>query len=91
MEKRQTEEAARRALRALRQIIEGTVDDVGEVLDRYEAAHNDYELTYSKEYAALVAGFYGLTTTLCNIDKQTSGGKGADKHKNYERRKNDGC
>lgn len=79
MIKRQTEEAARRALRALRQIIEGTVDDVGEVLDRYEAAHNDYELAYSKEYAALVAGFYGLTTTLCNIDKQTSGGKGADK------------
>lgn len=75
-------------MRALRQIIEGTIDNVGYVLDSYEAAHNDYELTYSKEYAALVAGFYGLTTTLCNIDKQTSGGKGADKKRlnkrNYE-------
>lgn len=81
MEKRQTEAAARKALIALRQIIEGTIADVGEVLDRYEAAHNDYELTYSKEYAALVAGFYGLTTTLCNIDKQISGGKDADKNK----------
>ena len=91
MEKRQTEEAARRALRALRQIIEGTIDNVGYVLDSYEAAHNDYELTYSKEYAALVAGFYGLTTTLCNIDKQIDGGKDADKHKNHERRKDDGC
>ena len=85
MEKRQTEEAARRALIALRQIIAGTVDDVGEVLDRYEAAHDDYELTYSKEYAALVAGFYGLTTTLCNIDKQTNGGKGADKKRINDR------
>ena len=88
MIKRQTEEAARRALIALRRIIEGTIDDVGEVLDRYEAVHDDYELTYSKEYAALVAGFHGLTTTLCNIDKQTSGGKGADKKRlnkrNYE-------
>ena len=91
MIKRQTEEAARRALRALRQIIEGTIDDVGEVLDCYEAAHDDYELTYSKEYAALVAGFYGLTTTLCNIDKQIDGGKDADKHKKHERRKSDGC
>lgn len=70
MIKRQTEEAARRALRALRQIIEGTIDDVGEVLDRYEAAHDDYELTYSKEYAALVAGHFALEEAIEKINNR---------------------
>lgn len=56
------------ALRVLLQTLKRNAHDTGIVLDRYEATHDDYELTYSKPYQALVAGHFALKDAIDKIN-----------------------
>ena len=58
--KRETETAVENALRLLMGTIERNIEDVSEVLGRYESSHDEPELEKSRSYQALVAGAYYL-------------------------------
>lgn len=63
------EERAERALTLLLQMLEQNFWDTGRILDDFEATHNDYELSISAQYSALVAGHFALKNTMSEIKK----------------------
>lgn len=68
---RQTSERmAERALKQLLEMLEGRIVDTCALLEMYEATHDDYELTYSKAYQALLTAQFGLEETKERIRKQ---------------------
>jgi len=68
--KQQSERMADNAIRVLLQTLNRNVCDTGTVLDIYEETHDDYELTYSRQYQALVAGHFALKDAIDKINNQ---------------------
>lgn len=68
--KQQSERMVDGALRMLLQTLRSNERDTGIVLDMYEATHDDYEMTNSKQYQALVAGHSALKEAIDKINNQ---------------------
>lgn len=68
--KQRSEEVAENAARVLLQTLEQARADTGAVLDMYEDNHDDRECDQSKQYNALVVGFYSLEAAIDQINHQ---------------------
>lgn len=68
--KQQSEKRTEAAVRLLIETLTQNLNDTGTVLDEFEAVHNDWECSQSKEYAALVAGHFALKEAIDRINKQ---------------------
>ena len=68
--KRNSEERVSVALKQLSQTLLRNMEDLAVVLDGYELTHTAREMDESKEYGALVAGYYGLQELIKDINKE---------------------
>lgn len=68
--KQQSERRTELAVTLLLQTLARNLEDTGEVLDEYEATHNEVELCDSKPYNALVAGHFAMKEAIERINNQ---------------------
>ena len=69
MLKQHSEQRVDEGIKTLLQTLTRNWHDTGILLDDFEATHNDYELSISKQYSALVAGHFALKNTIDEINK----------------------
>lgn len=67
--RQQAEERVTLALRQLSQTLVRNLEDLAVVLAGYELTHNVEEMEDSKEYGALVAGYFGIHEVIKDINK----------------------
>lgn len=67
--KQYSEQRVEKGIKTLLHTLNRNWYDTGILLDDFETAHNDYELSNSKQYAALVAGHFALKSTIEEINK----------------------
>lgn len=68
--KKQSEQWVENALKELNATLQRNITDISEVMDAYEATHDDYELCYSKPYNALSAGWYTIQEAVSKMNQQ---------------------
>lgn len=64
-----SEERVSVALKQLRETLVRNMEDVAVVLDGYEETHTEGEMENSKEYGALVAGYFGIHELIKEINQ----------------------
>ncbi|MDE6649462.1 MAG: hypothetical protein K2K45_05995 [Muribaculaceae bacterium] len=70
MTKQHSEKRIEVALGLLLKTIEQNVADTGTILDEFEATHTEYERDQSRQYDALVAGYFALKETIDSINNR---------------------
>lgn len=78
--KQQSEKRTEVAVRLLIETLTQNLNDTETVLDEFEATHNDWECSQSKEYAALVAGHFALKAAIERINNQLKRGDDGRAH-----------
>lgn len=65
-----SERRAAQATALLLQTLERNVEDIGIILDEFEAAHNDLELDESQHYRVLNGAFFAMAELRERINNQ---------------------
>lgn len=68
--KAKSEQRTAKAVKQLQKYLERKTLDIWLTLNDYEMTHNDSECTGSKEYNALVAGYFSLRETIEKMNRQ---------------------
>lgn len=68
--KRHSETRTKTAVKLLIEALTQNLNDTGNVLDEFEAIHNDRECDQSKQYAALVVGHFALKEAIDRINNR---------------------
>ncbi len=68
--KQHSEQKTEQAVCLLLQTIERNLQDIGTILNEYEATHDDSECGQSRQYAALTAGQFALEEAKYKINYQ---------------------
>lgn len=68
--KQHSEKRTEAAVKLLIETLTQNLNDTGIILDEFEEAHSDWECDQSKQYAALVAGYFALKEALDKINNR---------------------
>lgn len=68
--KQHSEKRTEVAVKLLIETLTQNLNDTGTILDDFEATHNDWECDQSKQYTALVAGYFALKEAIDEINNR---------------------
>lgn len=68
--KEKSEKRTEAALEVLLKSLSRNVEDTGIILDEFEATHDDYECDQSRQYSALVAGYFAMKESVDKINNR---------------------